>query len=171
MKALKKAIRLAAAAAMLTSTVLTPVLSPAAAKPVKKPARPNIVLIVLDDVGFSDLGAFGSEIRTPHIDALAKTGLRYNRFDTKAICSSTRAALLTGRNNQTVGMEDLASYAARARSARLSRHGSGARRAGLDCFHPAQKSRVSIRWTELVALRHRRGLAPSRRARQLDCGA
>lgn len=112
MKALKKAIRLAAGAAMLTSTVLTPVLSPAAAKPVQTPTRPNIVLIVLDDVGFSDLGAFGSEIRTPHIDALAKTGLRYNRFDTKAICSSTRAALLTGRNNQTVGMEDLASYAA-----------------------------------------------------------
>nr|AGU10872.1 Sulfatase [uncultured organism] len=69
--------------------------------------RPNVVMIVLDDVGFSDLGAFGSEIRTPNIDALAADGLRYNRFDTKAVCSPTRAALLTGRNPQTVRMADL----------------------------------------------------------------
>lgn len=88
----------------------------ASARPVGAPAspsapgptgQPNIVLIVLDDVGFSDLGAFGSEIRTPHIDALASQGLRYNRFDTRAVCSPTRAALLTGRNSQTVGMADL----------------------------------------------------------------
>lgn len=70
-------------------------------------SRPNVVLIVLDDVGFSDLGAFGSEIRTPAIDALGADGLRYNRFDTKAVCSPTRAALLTGRNPQTVRMADL----------------------------------------------------------------
>lgn len=70
-------------------------------------ARPNIVVIVLDDVGFADLGAFGSEIRTPAIDAIAGDGLRYNRFDTKAVCSPTRAALLTGRNPQTVRMADL----------------------------------------------------------------
>lgn len=70
-------------------------------------SQPNVVVIVLDDVGFSDLGAFGSEIRTPAIDALAADGLRYNRFDTKAVCSPTRAALLTGRNPQTVRMADL----------------------------------------------------------------
>ena len=69
--------------------------------------RPNIILIVLDDVGFSDLGPFGSEIRTPNIDALARDGLRYNRFDSKAVCTATRAALLTGRNNQSVRMADL----------------------------------------------------------------
>ena len=69
--------------------------------------RPNIVLIVLDDVGFSDLGPFGSEIRTPSIDAIARDGVRYNRFDSKAVCSATRAALLTGRNSQTVRMADL----------------------------------------------------------------
>lgn len=69
--------------------------------------RPDIILIVLDDVGFSDLGAFGSEIATPNIDALAHNGLRYTRFDTKAVCSPTRAALLTGRNSQTVRMADL----------------------------------------------------------------
>jgi arylsulfatase A-like enzyme len=69
--------------------------------------RPNIVVIVLDDVGYSDIGAFGSEIRTPNIDALAAEGVRFNRFDTKAVCSPTRAALLTGRNPQTVRMADL----------------------------------------------------------------
>lgn len=72
-----------------------------------KTARPDIIMIVLDDVGFSDLGAFGAEIRTPNIDALAAGGLRYNRFDTRAVCTATRAALLTGRNNQTVGLADL----------------------------------------------------------------
>ena len=71
--------------------------------------RPNIVVIALDDVGFSDLGAFGSEIATPNIDSLAKNGLRYTRFDTNAVCSATRASLLTGRNAQTVHMNALAS--------------------------------------------------------------
>ena len=75
--------------------------------PVRPPAPRNVIVIVLDDVGFSDIGAFGSEIRTPSIDALAADGLRYNRFDTKAVCSPTRAALLTGRNPQTVRMPDL----------------------------------------------------------------
>ena len=69
--------------------------------------RPNIIYILLDDVGFSDLAPYGSEIATPAISALAADGLRYNRFDTRAICSPTRAALLTGRNNQSVGMMDL----------------------------------------------------------------
>ncbi len=69
--------------------------------------RPNIILIVLDDTGYSDFGCFGSEIRTPNIDALAADGLRYTRFESRAICSPTRAALLTGRNNQTVGLGDL----------------------------------------------------------------
>lgn len=71
--------------------------------------KPDIMLIVLDDVGFSDFGAFGSEIRTPNIDALAAGGLRFNHFDTKAICSATRASLLTGQNCQTVRMAELVS--------------------------------------------------------------
>lgn len=69
---------------------------------------PNIVYIVLDDTGFADIGAYGSEIATPNIDALAAGGLRYNNFHTYAICSPTRAALLTGRNAHAVGMNDLA---------------------------------------------------------------
>lgn len=72
-------------------------------------SKPNIVMIVLDDIGFADFRAYGSEIRTPNIDALAQEGLRYNHFDTKAICSATRAALLTGRNNQTVRIENITS--------------------------------------------------------------
>ncbi|WP_375195867.1 arylsulfatase [Sphingobium sp.] len=75
----------------------------------RRDQRPNIIVILLDDLGFSDFGSYGSEIRTPNIDALAQAGLRYNRFDTKAICSATRAALLTGRNNQAVRMARLPS--------------------------------------------------------------
>lgn len=70
--------------------------------------KPNIIYILLDDTGFSDLGSYGSEIATPHMDQLAREGLRYNHFESRAICSPTRAALLTGRNNQAVGMMDLA---------------------------------------------------------------
>lgn len=65
---------------------------------------PNVVVVVLDDVGFAQLGCFGSPIATPHIDALAQHGLRYNRFHVTSICSSTRAALLSGRNHHAVGM-------------------------------------------------------------------
>lgn len=68
---------------------------------------PDVVYILLDDVGFADLGAYGSEIATPNIDRLAAAGLRFNQFHTKAVCSPTRASLLTGRNNQSVGMMDL----------------------------------------------------------------
>lgn len=72
---------------------------------------PNIVLLVLDDVGYSDLGCYGSEIRTPHLDQLAERGLRFTRFDTKAICAPSRAALLTGVEPHALGMADLPSRA------------------------------------------------------------
>ena len=65
---------------------------------------PNIVIVVLDDVGFGQLGCFGSPIATPNIDRLAAGGLRYNRFHVTSICSSTRAALMTGRNHHAVGV-------------------------------------------------------------------
>jgi arylsulfatase len=60
-------------------------------------AGPNVLVIVLDDLGFAQLGCFGSDIATPNIDALAAGGLRYNRFHVTALCSPTRAAVLTGR--------------------------------------------------------------------------
>jgi len=65
---------------------------------------PNVVLIVLDDLGFAQLGCFGSDIATPAIDSLAAGGLRFNRFHVTALCSPTRAALLTGCNHHAVGM-------------------------------------------------------------------
>ena len=68
----------------------------------------NVVLIVFDDLGFAQLGCFGSDIETPNVDRLAAGGLRYNRFHVTALCSPTRAALLTGRNHHAVGMGFLA---------------------------------------------------------------
>jgi arylsulfatase A-like enzyme len=65
---------------------------------------PNVVYIVLDDLGFSHLGAYGSDISTPHIDQLANGGLKYSNFHTTAICSPTRASLLTGRNHHKTGI-------------------------------------------------------------------
>src|SRR3954470_15172859 len=65
---------------------------------------PNVVMIVLDDVGFGQLGCFGGPIATPYIDGLAEAGLRYNNFSVTAVCSATRACLLTGRNHHRVGM-------------------------------------------------------------------
>ena len=60
---------------------------------------PNVLLVVLDDVGFAQLGCFGSDISTPALDALAAGGLRYSSFHTTALCSPTRACVLTGRNH------------------------------------------------------------------------
>ena len=65
---------------------------------------PNIVLVVLDDVGFAQLGCFGSDLDTPVFDGLAARGLRYRNFHTTALCSPTRSCLLTGRNHHANGM-------------------------------------------------------------------
>ena len=66
--------------------------------------KPDVVLVVLDDVGFASLGCFGSDIDTRHMDRLANRGLRYTDFNVAPLCSATRAALLTGRNHHSVGM-------------------------------------------------------------------
>lgn len=67
-------------------------------------ARPNILLIVADDLGYSDLGAFGGEIRTPVLDRLANQGLRFSNFHVLPTCSPTRAALLSGNDNHVAGL-------------------------------------------------------------------
>jgi arylsulfatase len=74
--------------------------------PLPRPSAeaPNVVMIVLDDMGFAQLGCYGSGIDTPNVDRLAANGLRYNRFHVTAICSPTRACLLTGRNHHHVGV-------------------------------------------------------------------
>lgn len=66
--------------------------------------RPNIVLILLDDVGYSDLGAFGGEITTPNLDALALKGVRFSNFHTASSCAPTRAMLLTGVSSHSAGI-------------------------------------------------------------------
>jgi arylsulfatase A-like enzyme len=67
-------------------------------------AKPNIVIILTDDMGFSDLGCFGSEIKTPHLDGLAEKGLRFTQFYNAGRCCPTRASLLTGLYAHQAGM-------------------------------------------------------------------
>ncbi|MBL9200662.1 MAG: arylsulfatase [Opitutaceae bacterium] len=83
--------------------LLLPGLAAAASAP-----RPNIVIILADDMGFSDIGCYGGEIPTPHLDALARGGLRFTQFYTTARCSPTRAALLSGLHPHQAGMGTLA---------------------------------------------------------------
>ncbi|MGH2583555.1 MAG: arylsulfatase [Dehalococcoidia bacterium] len=73
--------------------------------PVRPPAgAPNVLIVLLDDVGFGASSAFGGPVNTPTAERLAREGLKYTRFHTTALCSPTRAALLSGRNHHTVGM-------------------------------------------------------------------
>jgi arylsulfatase A-like enzyme len=73
-------------------------------QPVQAPTgAPNVVLILLDDVGFGQFSTFGGGVPSPTMDRLAAEGLRFNRFHTTALCSPTRAALITGRNHQSAG--------------------------------------------------------------------
>jgi arylsulfatase A-like enzyme len=74
-------------------------------RPLRPPAgAPNVLIILLDDVGFGASSAFGGPCRTPTAERLAAGGLKYNRFHTTALCSPTRAAMLSGRNHHAVGM-------------------------------------------------------------------
>src|SRR5580658_3776061 len=85
---------------------------PGMSNPLRAPqGAPNVVLILIDDAGFGQTGTFGGLIPTPTLDALAARGLRYNRFHVTALCSPTRAALLTGRNNHAVGMGTITNLA------------------------------------------------------------
>ena len=71
---------------------------------------PNVVIVLFDDLGFAQLGCYGSTIDTPAVDALAADGLRYTNFHVTPLCSPTRAALLTGRNHHTVGMRGVSNF-------------------------------------------------------------
>ena len=68
------------------------------------PLRPNIVLVMVDDMGYSDIGAYGGEIETPNLDTLAKNGLRFRRFYNSGRCCPTRASLLTGLHPHQAGI-------------------------------------------------------------------
>jgi arylsulfatase len=72
--------------------------------------KPDVVVVVLDDVGFADLGCYGSEHRTPAIDSIAAGGVRFNNFHVTALCAPTRACLLTGRNAHAAGVGNIAEW-------------------------------------------------------------
>jgi arylsulfatase A-like enzyme len=79
--------------------------APAWPQPVRAvPGTPNVLMVVLDDTGFGQLGCYGSPIATPHFDALAANGLRYNNMHTTALCSPSRSCIVTGRNHHSNGM-------------------------------------------------------------------
>jgi arylsulfatase A-like enzyme len=80
-------------------------------QPIARDGAPNVVLVVLDDVGFAQLGCYGSDIETPSIDALASSGVRLSNFHTTSLCSPTRACLLTGRNHHRSAMGRVADLA------------------------------------------------------------
>ena len=74
--------------------------------PEKRPPEgaPNVIIFLLDDTGFAQIGSFGGLIATPNIDVLADNGLRYNNFHTTALCSPSRATLMAGRNPHAIGL-------------------------------------------------------------------
>lgn len=74
---------------------------PKGARPPKD--APNIVVILMDDLGFGHLSCYGGPINAPNISSLSENGLRYNNFHTVGLCAPTRASLLTGRNHHAVG--------------------------------------------------------------------
>ena len=80
-------------------------------EPAPAPGSPNVLLVVLDDVGYAQLGCYGSDIETPVFDGLAATGVRLANFHTTSLCSPTRACLLTGRNHHRSGMGRVADLA------------------------------------------------------------
>jgi arylsulfatase len=80
-------------------------------EPAAPDGAPNVVMIVLDDVGYAQLGCYGSDIETPNVDRLAAGGVRLANFHTTALCSPTRSCLLTGRNHHSNGMARVADLA------------------------------------------------------------
>lgn len=99
---------------VLSTLCVTPVNSEAAESGTmeNQSGRPNILLIVADDLGYSDLGAWGSEINTPVLDRLATEGVRYTNFHVAATCSPTRAMLMTGIDHHRVGLGNMAVWMA-----------------------------------------------------------
>ena len=80
------------------------------AGPKAPPGAPNILIVLFDDTGFSDFGCYGSPVQTPTIERLAAEGLRCTSLHTTAMCSTTRAAMLTGHNPHSVGVGSLANF-------------------------------------------------------------
>ena len=87
-------------------TLLVALAAAAAAAAQTQPSRPNVVLIITDDIGYGDIGSYGApDVKTPNIDSLAKNGTRLTDFYAAPSCSPTRAALITGRYQQRARIE------------------------------------------------------------------
>ena len=102
-------IRAWCVAALVAATAASPAASPSSAGTGK---RPNIVIILGDDLGYSDMGCFGSEIKTPNLDSLAKAGVRCTQFYTSASCSPTRSMLLSGVDTHLNGLGNMDEWTA-----------------------------------------------------------
>src|SRR4051812_49906584 len=100
---------------LLAAAMLSFCLAPAQAA---EPSRPNVLLILADDMGFSDAGCYGGEIQTPNLDALAKGGLRFTSFYNTARCWPTRASVLTGYYAQQVRRDTVPGVISRRRGVR-----------------------------------------------------
>ena len=94
--------------AVLAVVVAASTTTPRHAAQVTAAPRPNVVVILADDLGYSDIGPYGAEVHTPNLDALARQGVRFRQFYNNAKCSPTRASLLTGLYPHEAGMGDLA---------------------------------------------------------------
>ncbi len=96
--------------ALMVALVSCVALSAAAQTKGTPPGAPNILVVLLDDAGYAQTSPFGGPIPTPELERLAAAGLRYTRFHVTALCSPTRASLLTGRNNHAVGMGTITNW-------------------------------------------------------------
>jgi len=95
-----------------TVGMLAALAAPVIATAADAPRRPNIVIILGDDLGFADMGSFGSEIRTPNLDSLAREGVRFTNFYTHASCSPTRSILLSGVDTHLNGLGNMDEWTA-----------------------------------------------------------
>jgi arylsulfatase len=92
---------------LLTLILLTLVLTPVVGVATEAEKRPNILLIAVDDMGYSDIGPFGSEIKTPSIDALANKGVKLTNFYVGPSCSATRSMLFSGNDSHVAGLGNM----------------------------------------------------------------
>jgi len=97
---------------VIAATIATLFSAPAPAQVQGKSKRPNIIIILGDDMGFADMGSFGSEIKTPNLDSLANDGVRFTNFYTHASCSPTRSMLLTGVDTHLNGLGNMDEWTA-----------------------------------------------------------
>ena len=88
-------------------TILSVIIVVCFSSPLLAREKPNILLVVADDMGWTDLGSFGSEIDTPNLDALAQHGVKFTDFHTSVSCSPTRSMLLSGTDNHIAGLGNM----------------------------------------------------------------